>query len=275
MTTGVARSGGGAQLTAPGQRPVKSALRTLEILEYLATAQGPCTLAQIASELAIPKSSLHAILNTMMDKGWVQADDTGHRFGLAARALQVGAAYVEHDDVATLVGDTLDWLAGSLDETVHLGRLDGTDIVYLAKRESSQALRMFSAVGRRLPAYSTALGKSLLAALPADRLSDHLPPRLEPLTRHTITDRRELELELASIRTRGYALDDQENSEGICCVAVSLPLAEPPQDAISCSIPIVRFDTELRERTRTHLDEAREQVLATVLATHGGGYQDR
>ncbi|MFP4635892.1 MAG: IclR family transcriptional regulator [Nitriliruptoraceae bacterium] len=275
MTTGVVGSGGGAQLTAAGQRPVKSALRTLEILEFLATAQGPCTLAQIASELTIPKSSLHAILNTMVDKGWVQSDDTGHRFRLAARALQVGAAYVENDDVAALVGEALEGLVGSLDETVHLGRLDRTDIVYLAKRESSQALRMFSAVGRRLPAYSTALGKSLLAALPADRLSDHLPPRLEPLTKHTITDRRELEDELASIRSRGYALDDQENSEGICCVAVSLPILEPPQDAISCSIPIVRFDTELRERTLAHLEKAREQILATVLPAHGGDAQNR
>lgn len=256
-------------------RPVKSAQRTLEILEHLAGAQEPCALGEIARDLEIPKSSLHVILRTMQDKGWVETDGTGHRFRLGVRALQPGVTYVETDDVATLAGDTLDWLVDSLDETVHLGRLDGSDIVYLAKRESSQALRMFSAVGRRLPAYATALGKAILAGLPEEELSEHLPPTLEALTRNTITERRELDLELASIRARGYALDNQENSDGICCVGVALPIADPPQDAISCSIPIVRFDTALREKALQHLEKARDQIHARVRAAHGGRPADR
>ena len=264
-----------SSLEAGRHRPVKSALRTLEILEHLAVAQEPRTLGEIAGDLRIPKSSLHVILRTMEDKGWVETDGTAHRFRLGVRALQVGTAYVETDDVAILAGDTLDWLVGLLDETVHLGRLDGTDIVYIAKRESSQALRMFSAVGRRLPAYATALGKALLAGLPEERLSEHLPATLEPLTRHTITDRREFELELASIRARGYALDNQENSEGICCVSVVLPISDPPQDAISYSIPIVRFDGMLREKALEHLEKARDQIRARCWPTRGDRPVDR
>ena len=262
-------------MSSPGasrHRPVKSALRTLEILEHLSAAQEPRTLGEIATHLEIPKSSLHVILRTMADKGWVEIDGTGHRFRLGVHALLVGSAYLETNDIATLAGETLDWLVSSLDETIHLGRLDGSDVVYLAKRESRQALRMFSAVGRRLPAYATALGKALLAGLPENRLSEHLPATLEPLTRHTITDPRELVLELASIRARGFALDNQENSEGICCVAVALPTSDPPQDAISCSMPILRFDTALRDKTLEHLEKARDQIVTRVLAAQGGGH---
>ncbi len=255
--------------------PVKSALRTLEILEHLAAAKEPRPLGEIARALDIPKSSLHMILATMHDKGWVETDGTNHRFRLGLRALQAGTTYVETDDIATLAGDTLDWLVDSLNETVHLGRLDGTDIVYLAKRESSQALRMFSAVGRRLPAYTTALGKALLAGLPEEQRSEHLPPTLEALTRHTITDRRELDLELASIRARGYSLDNQENSEGICCVAVAIPIADPPQDAVSCSIPILRFDAALRAKSLQDLEKARAHIVTRVRTAHRGRPADR
>ena len=120
-------------------------------------------LVELARELDIPKSSLHGILRTMIARGWVETDATGTRFGLGVRALQVGAAYLDSDDTVGLVASLLDELAQEFGETVHLGRLDGADVVYIAKRESMHPLRLFSAIGRRLPAHATALGKALLA----------------------------------------------------------------------------------------------------------------
>ena len=188
------------------ERDAKSAVRTVQILERLAEGDAP-TLAELARDLDAPKSSLHVVVQTLIRRGWVQRDEAG-RLAIGVRAVRVGTAYVDGDPVVALTAPVLDALVAELDETVHLGRLDGTDIVYLAKRESTQQLRLFSAVGRRLPAYTTALGKALLAGLPDDKLDEHLPARLEAMTEATITDRRELRARLAEIRDRGWSSDE-------------------------------------------------------------------
>ena len=82
---------------AEGFQPVKSADRTLELLEALAAARQRPTLGELSLQLGIPKSSLHGVLRTMLARGWVRTDESGTRFGLGLRALQVGAAYLEAD----------------------------------------------------------------------------------------------------------------------------------------------------------------------------------
>ncbi|MEV4754635.1 IclR family transcriptional regulator [Micromonospora sp. NPDC049559] len=240
-------------------QPVKSAGRTLDVLEALADSPGR-SLVDLARDLAIPKSSLHGILRTMTQRGWVTADPTGTRFRLGLRALQVGAAYLESDDATGLLARVLDDLAGRFGETVHLGRLDGRHVVYLAKRESVHPLRLYSAIGRQLPAHATALGKVLLAQRTDETVDRLLNWPLARLTRHTITEPERLHAELAAIRERGYAVDHEENSEGIVCFAMAVPLRSPSVDAISLSVPAARLGPESEERIVAALREAVEQV---------------
>lgn len=243
-----------------GFRAVKSADRTLEILEALAGHGGRLSLGELSRQLDIPKSSLHGILRTMAQRRWVETDETGLRFGLGVRALMVGTSYVDADDAVSRVRDVLDWLSHEIGETVHLGRVDGTDIVYLAKRESTHPLRLFSAIGRRLPAHATALGKAVLAER-SDREVDRLLDwPLTPLTANTITEPDALHAELSRIRERGYAVDNEENTEGIRCFAVALHTTSPVQDAISFSIPILRLSGENEARIVDHLRQARDRV---------------
>ena len=258
-----------ARAASDRSRGVKSSERTLEILETLAASKERRSLSELARTLEVPKSSLHAILRTMHERGWVETDPSGTRFGLGVRALYVGTAYPDSDDVVSVAEQTLDWLVAQLDETIHLGRLDGTDIVYLAKRESSHHLRMFSAIGRRLPAYATALGKALLAALPDDQLAAHLPETLTALTPHTLTDPDALRRDLERTRRRGYAVDDEESTEGLGCIAVTVPTGDPPHHAISCSVPTVRLKREQRKAIVEHLLEAREHLAVRVRALQG------
>jgi DNA-binding IclR family transcriptional regulator len=227
---------------------VKSSDRTLEVLEALATRAS--TLGELVRTLGIPKSSLHGILRTMTERGWVEQHGTAYKLGL--KALEVGAAYLDADDAVDLQSRVLDRLAAEFGETVHLGRLDGNFVVYVAKRESVHPLRLYSAIGRRLPAHATALGKALLA----ERPPQELPVELERLTAHTITDRAALDAELAAVRERGYALDREENSEGIICVAMTMPTG----DAISLSVPATRIDDELISKIAAALQGARDHV---------------
>jgi len=235
-------------------QPVKSADRTLDVLEALALSPDRPTLGELARRLEIPKSSLHGVLRTLLARGWVR-DAGGGRFSLGLRALQVGAAYVDTDDAVGLLAPVLDDLAARFGETVHLGRLDGPDVVYLAKRESVHPLRLFSAVGRRLPAHATALGKALLAHRDDGEIIRLLPTPLPRLTAHTLTDPDALLADLVAARTAGYAVDHQENSEGIVCVAVAVPLRHVeratgavPVDAVSVSVPMSRHSPALQER---------------------------
>ena len=141
-----------AAATAAG--PVKSAARALDLLDEIA-ANGPGTQLQLSTRLSIPKSSLHALLRTMTDRGWLQTDPTGSVYQLGIHSLVVSSAYLDGDPVLARAASVLDEVAAATGETVHLGRLDGHDVIYTAKRESIHPLRMHSAVGRRLPAYAT------------------------------------------------------------------------------------------------------------------------
>ncbi|MGV9802281.1 IclR family transcriptional regulator [Mycobacterium sp. NPDC003449] len=229
-------------------RKVKSAVRTVELLEYLAARPDqPSRIREICAALDMPRSSAHALLRTLIAQGWVRTDEAGTQYSIGVRALLVGTSYLDADPYLPLITPFLDDLRGQLDETFHLGRLDGQDVVYLATRESRQYVRTMNKVGRRLPAYTTALGKALLADRFGAEREVHIPATLAPLTPRTVTDRAELDAALDEIQVRGYATEDEENTQGIKCFAVTLRYRRPAQDAISASVPLTRL-TRARER---------------------------
>lgn len=248
-----------------GVREVKSAARTVEILEFLAARQNrPVRLRELSEALGVPRSSLHALLRTLAQHGWVRSDTTGTLYGIGIRALLAGTSYLDTDPYLPLVTPFLDELREQLDETFHFGRIDGFDVVYLATRESSQYLRPYSRVGRRLPAYSTSLGKSILAGLPGDEYTQHLPAELAPLTTHTLTDVGALEAELDATRQRGYAIDNEENTLGLRCFAVALQYTEPATDAISASVPMARLTAERETEIVAALRQAADRIARLV-----------
>jgi DNA-binding IclR family transcriptional regulator len=230
-------------------RKVKSAVRTVELLEYLAARRDrPARIRDVSEALDMPRSSAHALLRTLMSQGWVRSDESGTLYGVGIRALLVGTSYLDGDPYLPLITPFLDDLRQQLDETFHLGRLDGLDVVYLATTQSGQYRQTASRVGRRLPAHATALGKALLADRFGPDRDRHVPDRLTAITPHTTTDRVLLEEQLETARIRGYATDDQENTTGVRCFAVVLGYTRPAQDAISASVPLTRLTPE-RERT--------------------------
>lgn len=220
---------------------VKSAARALELLDNIAT-HGPGTQLQLAARLGIPKSSLHALLRTMTTHGWLDTDQTGSVYRLGIHCLTVSSAYLDGDPVLARAGAVMDEIAAATEETVHLGRLDGDDVIYTAKRESMHPLRMHSAVGRRLPAYSTSLGRAMLAEQPAHTRAAHIPDSITPLTTQTTTDKAAL-LEIIERAARvGYAVESEESCLGVRCFGVALPFSRSTVDALSVAVPMSRLD---------------------------------
>jgi DNA-binding IclR family transcriptional regulator len=243
---------------------VKSAVRTVELLEFFAGRPGMHSLADVQSAVGYPKSSLYMLLRTLVELGWIETDATGTRYGIGVRALLVGTSYIDGDEVVAAARPTLNRLSDDTTETIHLARLDGTNVVYLATRQSEHYLRPFTRVGRRLPAHSTSLGKALLATYGDDQIRAMLPGTLEPLTEHTLTDRERLIDELRLVRERGYAIDREENTLGLSCFGVAIPYRTPARDAISCSVPVARLTPAHEQLIKDTLLDARDRLaLAT------------
>jgi DNA-binding IclR family transcriptional regulator len=228
-------------------RPVTSVARTVRILEELGASRESQTLGALVRRVGIPKSTLHGILRTLEHHGWVETDATGLRFRIGPGSMRMGTAYADSDDVVQRLSPVLDRLAATTGETVQLARLSGSDVVYLAQRDSRHPVRLVSAVGGRLPAHATALGKALLAHYTAAEVDRRLPRRLERLTERTPSTREQLHAALADTRRRGWALDHEEVAEGLRCYAVALRISDPPVDALSISVPTFRV-TEEREQ---------------------------
>lgn len=258
---------GGEAAAVDGERrfqPVKSAERAIDVLERLAGIGHPPTLAELARDLGIPKSSLHGILRTLERRGWVETDASGQRFVVGIRALQVGARYLEVDDGLGRASAVLDWLAETSGETVQLARLNGADVVYLAKRESRHPLQLITSIGSRLPAHATALGKAILAERDPDEVRRLLPDPLPQLTRNTIGDHDQLARELSRIRQRGFAVDDEEATEGLRCLAVPVHTGPVVQDAVSFSVPAFRLTRDAERRLVELLTAGRQRIEAAA-----------
>lgn len=247
-----------------GVRDVKSAARTVEVLEVLGSLDGqPISLRQLAERMDVPRSSLYALLQTLVNRGWVRTDPTGSLYAIGVRALLVGTSYIDGDPRLTAAKPHLDDLGEQVGETVHFARLDGADVVYLATRESRQYLRPFSRVGRRLPAYATSLGKAILAERTDAEVEKLLPAEMPALTEHTL-DRGGLLADLASVRENGYAIDREEGTVGLRCFGMALRYENPVLDAISCSVPIARLTSDAESAILDALATARTAIERAV-----------
>ncbi|MER5753288.1 IclR family transcriptional regulator [Streptomyces sp. NPDC002088] len=252
-----------------GVRGVKSAARTVELLELLA-ARGdrPARLDELAGELCVPRSSMYQLLQTLVGCGWVRSDTTGSLYGIGIRALFTGTSYLDSDPHVRTVRPCLDEASDALGETIHLARLDGPNVVYLATRESHEYPRTISRVGRRVPAHAGALGKALLAERPDDELPLPDGP-LPALTENTHTDRGTLLADLAGVRERGYSIDREETVTGIAGFGCALRYDSPATDAISCSVPVARLSKEHEARVVAVMQEMRTKIESALSPASG------
>jgi IclR family acetate operon transcriptional repressor len=239
---------------------VKSAARTIELLEYLAANRGLHNLNDIHKALKYPKSSLYVLLHTLVELDWLETDPTGTLYRIGLRPLLVGTAYLDSDPIVSASRSVLDRLAAEIKETIHLARLERSDVVYLASRDAQHHLRPNSRLGRRLPAYSTSLGKALLAERSNEEVLALLPEHLEKLTPATISTPDALLSDLAATRDRGYAVDRGENTEGLRCIGVAVRSLRPARDALSCSVPKARMNATRETEIVEMLMAARDAI---------------
>lgn len=253
-------------MSAEKPASVKSARRTLDILDLLTAVESTLTFAEIGRALGLPVSSLSGLLHTLVDAGWLEFDSRSRAYGLGLRALEAGNAYARSWTLIDRATPIMTQIRDEIDETVQMAVLDGRHVVYIAKVDGRQILRLASEVGRRLPAHATGLGKVLLAGLPSTALATLFRGvELEQFTDKTITDAGALLHALDEVRQKGWGHDDGEYTVGVRCVAAPiLDQSGATAAALSIAAPQVRFNEKKRTRARALLIEGAGQVSASM-----------
>lgn len=202
---------------------VRVVTRALDVLETLRDAQRPLSLQEISSRLGLVKSSGFRLLRTLEERGYVERADHDGRYSLGPEFLTFAQGSVAYRPLRDVARPHMERLLQRFGETVNLGVLRGTEVLYLEMLESAHAFRMTARVGADSPAHSTALGKAIAAHLTPDDLAALLSSQvLVALTPQTITSPFAWRRELARTRARGYAEDNGETEPEASCLAAPI-----------------------------------------------------
>jgi DNA-binding IclR family transcriptional regulator len=228
---------------------VQAIERAASILDTLGAHPRGISVGELSAKVNLPKGTTHRLLASLAYFGYVRRDAKTRRYSLGFKLVELGNRLLDHLDLSTEARPFLTELAERTRETVHLVVMDQGEIVYVDKVESTDSpggLRMASRIGARTPAHSCAVGKVLLAHATEEELDAFIQDKgLVRMTDHTITDPAQLRTHLKSVRQVGYAVDDEENEQGIRCVAA--PIRNERGHviaAISISAPAIRVTTE-------------------------------
>jgi IclR family transcriptional regulator, KDG regulon repressor len=221
--------------------------RAFAILKILRTRPS-LSITEIAEELHLPRSTTHGLVHTLVRLGCLApVPEDSKRFNLGLLLHELGSAYLATIDLAREGLQVARSISETCGETVHLAVLDGMEVVYIAKVDSIHPVRMVSAVGVRLPAHCTGVGKALLSGLSANELRRRFNggSSLRPMTPNSITSFEALEAELANVQRNGLAIDNCESNSDVHCVAS--PVFNHLGNivaALSISVPVSRGDAD-------------------------------
>ncbi|MGW3809296.1 IclR family transcriptional regulator [Micromonospora sp. NPDC005113] len=223
-------------------RTVPALDRGLQILEHIALQETPVKVAEMAASLGIPRSAAYELVHTLKSRGYITQDGDG-LVSLGSRLFALGSRYGQTLDLTHVAQEIASQVRNLSNETVQVGTLDGRHVLYIARADPSRMVRLVSAVGRRLPAHATAIGKAMLAQLdPAELDARIAGVELEPFTPQSITDHDRLRAVLADVRREGVARDDRESNPEVRCVAAPvLDASNHCVAAISISVPTERM----------------------------------
>jgi DNA-binding IclR family transcriptional regulator len=229
-----------------GPEAPKSVLERVFALLDCFTAEEPAlTLAQMSARTGIPRSTVHRLANTLVEQRLLERTDSGFRLGL--RQFELGELVEDRRKLRDASLPAIQELFEQTHETVHLGVLDGLDVLYFVKVVGYHAFPLPTRSGGRWPMHSSALGKAMLAYAPPATIDAVLASGLKRLTRHTITQPERLRAQLDAVRDTGTAFEYEESVLGNSCVAAPiLDASGQALAAVSVSGPTVRLRAEQR-----------------------------
>jgi IclR family KDG regulon transcriptional repressor len=246
--------GSSGEAVRSGEKRLSSVATAIALLKAFSEDEVDIGVSTLARRLGIAKSTVHRLATTLVSEGMLEQNPENGKYRLGIALFGLGALVRRRMDVSTEAKPYLFDLRETTGETVHLAILDRTEIMYVYNLESVQAIRMRSDIGVRKPAYCTAEGLAILAFQPAAVIDDILARGLKARTPRTNTDPGRFRRALASVRERGYAIEDEESEAGmrslaapirngagevVAAVGVAGPVQRLPDEALASFAPHV------------------------------------
>lgn len=251
-----------------GSDGVKSVRRALDLLVLLSRHEEGLRASDLARQAGLAVSTTHRLLTTLESQGFAHCDADSSAWHVGRSAFAVGSAYGRRRSFIAPALPYLRRLRDQTHETANLGILDNDRLVTVSQVESREIVRAISPPGGQAPIFCSGMGKALLATWPDDEIAA-LATRigLPPMTARSLTDIAAVQRDIALVRDRGYAVDDEEHIPGLRCVAAVVwsPGGEP-----ACAISISGLATRL---DHARIEEVGIQVrdAAHALSLHLGG----
>ena len=234
----------------PRRMRLSSVANSIRLTKAFSEHESEMGISALASRLGLAKSTVHRLATTLVEYDFLEQNRETGKYRLGLALFELGTLVRRNMDTASQAQSEIHQLAEATGETIQLAILDHLSVLYIRVRESRQAVRMSQGLGSRAPAHCTSVGKALLAFQPPEVVKQVIDNGLQRFTDKTITDGAALQEELASIRQRGYALDDEEIEVGLRCVAA--PIRDHSGKviaAISVAAPVQRMSKKTVQTT--------------------------
>jgi IclR family transcriptional regulator, KDG regulon repressor len=233
---------------APDAAPVLSVDKALSVMELLISSTEPLPAREIAAQVGINRTTTHRLLNSLIHAGWVERCPTGG-YRLSVKFLALAHLSTQVRSFLSEIHPFLIHLAQISRETVHVGVLDGLDVVHIEKIDSLQSVGVSSRVGVRAVTHRTALGRALLAVSSDDFVDHYLRKGRQRKPPFTVDSAEAVWETVRQTREHGYSIDDEDDSIGVRCLGVAVTGAgNLPLFAISLTGPSPRFTRVIAER---------------------------
>lgn len=245
----------------PKRMRLSSVANAIRLTKAFSEQEYEMGISALAARLGLAKSTVHRLATTLVEYDMLEQNRESGKYRLGLAFFELGTLVRRKMDVTTEAQGEIHALADASGETVQLAILDHLTILYIRIRESRQAIRLSSGLGSRAPAHCTGVGKALLAYQPPEVVQQVVEAGLKRCTEHTITDAEKLRAELATVRSRGYAIDDEEIEIGLRCVAA--PIRDHSGQvvaAISVAAPVQRMSKKQVQATIPSVVAAAENI---------------
>ncbi len=240
---------------------LSSVANSIRLTKAFSESEYEMGISALAARLGLAKSTVHRLASTLVEYDILEQNRETGKYRLGLALFELGTLVRRKMDVMNEAQGQIHALADLTGETVQVAILDHLSVLYIRIRESRQAVRMSTGLGSRAPAHCTSVGKALLAYQSAETIQQVIESGLKRYTDHTITDAAALREELAAIRQKGYAIDDEEIEEGLRCVAA--PIRDHSgrvSAAISVAAPVQRMTKKNIQTTIPSVIAAAEAI---------------
>ncbi len=228
---------------------IQSVSNACDIMECFSIEEDELGITELARRLGLHKNNVQRLLATLEYRGYVEQSKISGNYRLGLKVFELSQVYTNQLHLLKQARPILEKVKETCNETTYVGDLRGGFVVYLMSEETTQSVRVVSRVGTRFYPHATALGKAILAFLPREEVEALFPEEDLPVfTPNTISKRSQLLEHLDEVREKGYALDMEEQEEGVRCVGVPIfNYTLKVIGGLSISGPITRFSPERLE----------------------------